>query len=97
MKSFSKLTIAYLLCSAALFMAGTTLLPAAGLGGLVRDVLMLSVCGIILYGLLSIQSARADAASAVPETEAESAPKVVVGQPVVRAMRDQEIPLQRAA
>lgn len=91
---FTKLTMAYLACSAASFMAGTTLLPAAGLGGLVRDVLMLGVSGAILYGLLTVQSARRDA-EAMPEAQAEPVPETEGQQPVLRAIRDQE--MQRAA
>ncbi len=96
MKPFNKLTIAYLVCSAALFMAGTTLIPAAGLGGLVRDVLMLSVSGVVLYGLLTVQSARRDAGATL-EVKAEPAVQAPVQPPVVRAVRDQETTLQRAA
>ncbi len=96
MKPLSKLTIAYLVCSAGLFMAGTTLIPAAGLGGLVRDVLMLSVSGVILYGLLTVQSARRDDFAAVADVEATPIPQAPA-QLVVRAVRDSETTLQRAA
>ena len=95
MKPFSKITVAFVAVSAVLFMAGTTLLPAAGLGGLVRDVLMLGVCGVILYGLLTIQAARRDVSPMpVVEAEPEPEPKILFEAP---APSEPQPVLRRAA
>ena len=91
MKPFRKITIAYLVCSAALFMAGTTLLPAAGLGGLVRDAALLTVAGVVLYGLLTVQTARRDDAA---EPAAEIAPVPEVPVPPAESS---DLSLRRAA
>ena len=97
MKPFSKFTIAYIVCSAALFMAGTTLLPAAGIGGLGRDVVMVSLCGAVLYALLTVQSVRRDAENTAEAADAEPFPAPQAQPQMARAVRDQADPLKRAA